>query len=136
MRLFICVLAVAVLGGICAAPARPGPPQAVKDRKQPNPDRLIGMKAAIADIEAGKLKLKSPPELDTHWNVRYVELLKQECGVEWETVTGIHTSKQVAEMSGYNDVMRVEIKDRFGPDILDKLRKKAEAEWRKSESKT
>jgi hypothetical protein len=132
MRLFICVLAVAVLGGLCAAPARPGPPKAVKDREQPNPDRLIGMKAAIADIEAGKLKQKSPPLPDPGWHERYVELLKKECGVEWEMVTGISTVKQVAEMWGYNDVMRVEIEHRFGRDILRKLEKKAEAEWRKS----
>lgn len=59
MRVFVCVLAVAVVGGFCAAPARPGPPRAEQKQKQPNPYRLQGMKAAISDIEAGKLKQKS-----------------------------------------------------------------------------
>jgi hypothetical protein len=135
MRLFFCVLAVAALGGLCTAPARPGPPTAAPDKTQPNPYRLKGMKAAIADIEAGKLKRKSGSLPDPPWHRRYVQLLNEECGVEWEMLTDKPTAKLIAEMGGYNDVMRVEIEDRFGRDILDKLRTKAEAEYRKSTEK-
>ncbi len=132
MRLFVCVLAVAALAGLCTQPARPGPPMGLQDKKQPNPYRLKGMKAAIADIELEKLKQKSGALPDPPWHRRYVELLSDECGVEWETVTDKPTTKLIAEMRGYNDVMRAEIEDRFGPNILDKLRKKAETEYRKS----
>jgi hypothetical protein len=135
MRLFVCVLAVAAFGGLCTAPARPGPPTAEPDKKQPNAYRVKGMKAAIADIEAGKLKLRSGALPDPSWHRRYVELLNEECRVDWETVTDKPTAKLIAEMGGYNDVMRVEIEDRFGRAILDKLRKKAEAESRKATEK-
>jgi hypothetical protein len=136
MRLFVCVLAVAGLAGLCIQPARPGPPMAVQHKKQPNPYRLKGMKAAIADIELGKLKQKSGALPDPPWHRRYVELLSDECGVEWETITDKPPAKLIPEMGGYNDVMRIEIEDRFGPGVLDKLRKQAEAEYRKvSENK-
>jgi hypothetical protein len=131
MRVFVCVLAVAVLGGLGTAPARPGPPKAGQGPKQPNPDRLKGMRAAVADIEAGKLKQKSFPLPDPAWHGRYVELLKKECGVDWETVRGEATPKRIAEVGGYDDVMRVEIEHRFGRDILERLQKRAEAEFRK-----
>ena len=64
----------------------PGPLKGDPDKKQPNADRLKGMKAAIADIEAGKLKQKSGALPDPAWHRRYVELLNEECGVEWETI--------------------------------------------------
>ena len=132
MRVFVDVQAVAVLESHCPAPACPGPPRAEQDQKQPNPDRLRGMKAAVADIEAGKLKLKPFPLPDPPWHGRYVELLKKEYGVEWERVTDKAAAKLIAEMGGYNDVMLVEIEHRFGRAVLEKLQKKAEAEYRKS----
>ena len=135
MRPYVWVLAFAALGGLCTAPARPGPPTAEPDKKQPNAYRVKGMKAAIADIEAGKLKHRSGALPDQPWHRRYVELLNDECGVEWETVTEKPTAKLIAETGGYNDVMRVEIEDRFGRGILDKLGKKAEAEYRKTTEK-
>jgi hypothetical protein len=135
MRVFVCVLAAMVLGGLSTAPVRPGQSKADRDQKQPNPYRLRGMKAAIADIEAGKLNQKSGALPDPPWHGRYVELLKKECGVEWETVADKPVAKLIANMGGYNDVMRVEIEDRFGRDILDKVKKKAEAEYRKSTEK-
>ena len=131
MRIFVCVLTVALLGGLCTAPARPGQPNAEQDQKQPNPYRLRGMKGAIADIEAGNLKQKSGALPDPPWHRQYVELLKKECGVEWETVTDKPVTDSIAQMKGYNDIMRVEIEHRFERDILDKLMKKAEAEYRK-----
>ena len=131
MRVFLCVLAIAVLAGFCTAPAHSGPPKAKLDQKHPNADRLKGMKAAVADIEAGKLKLKSPPLPDPPWHGPYVKLLKKECGVEWEMVTD-KFDKLIPKMGGYNDVMRVEIEHRFGYGILGKLQKRAEAEYRES----
>jgi hypothetical protein len=135
MRQFVCVLAVLAFGGLCTAPVRPGPVTAEPDKKQPNAFRLKGMKAAIADIEAGKLKQRSGALPDPPWHRRFVELLNEECGVKWETVTDKPTAKLIAEMGGYNDVMRVEIEDRFAPGILEKLRKKAESEYRKATEK-
>jgi hypothetical protein len=135
MRLFVWVLAVAALGELCTAAAPPGPPPAQPDKKQPNASRVKGMKAAIADIEAGKLKQRSGALPDPPWHRRYVELLNEECGVEWETFTEKPTAKLTAEMGGYNDVMRVEVEDRFGRGVLDKLGKKAEAEYRKATDK-
>jgi hypothetical protein len=89
MRLLACVLVVGALGELGIQSARPGPPLAVADQKRPNPDRLTGMKAAIAEIEAGKLKQQSWALPDPPWHRRYVELLSQECGVEWETVASL-----------------------------------------------
>lgn len=65
-----------------------------------NSARVTGMKAAIADIEAGKLKQKSSPLPDPLWHGRYVELLKKECGVEWEMVTEKATDELIAGMGG------------------------------------
>ena len=113
----------------------PGPHTAQPDKNQPNLYRLKGMKAAIADIEAGKLRQKSGSLPDPPWHRRYVELLNEKCRVRWETITDKPTAKLIAEMGGYNDVMRVEIEDRFGRDILDTLRNKAEADYRKSTEK-
>jgi len=124
-------LALVVFGGFFAAPTWSDSPKAEPDKKKPDPNRLKGMKAAVADIEAGKLKLKYPPLPDPVWQERYVELLKKECGVEWETVNEA-TADQIAEMGGYDGVIILEIEYRFGKGILEKLQKKAEAEFRKS----
>ena len=135
MREFVFVLALAVLGGLCTAPARSGQHTAKQERKHPSPYRLKGMKAAIADIEDGKLKQKSGALPDPPWQGRYVELLSEECGVKLETVTEKPTAKLTAEMGGYNDVMRVEIEDRFGRNILERLQKKAATDYHKSTEK-
>jgi hypothetical protein len=91
---------------------------------KPNPDRLKGMKAAVADIEAGMLKQKFPPYPDSLEHRTYTDLLKKECGVVTEVVREF-VGKAGMEMSGYNDMMRVEIEYRFGEGIPDKLMKKA-----------
>jgi hypothetical protein len=133
MRVSVCVLALVVFGGFFAAPAWSDSPKAEPDKKKPDPNRLKGMKAAVVDIEAGKLKLKYPPLPAPVWQGRYVDLLKKECGVEWETVRA--AADLIAEMGGYDDVMIVEIEHRFGKGILEKLQKKAEAESRESKEK-
>ena len=92
-----------------------------------NPQRLIGMKAALVDIEAGKLKQKFPPFPDSVQQRNYTDLLKKECGVESQVVgaDAAGPGKALDEMNGYNDVMRVEIEHRFGVGILAKLSKNA-----------
>jgi hypothetical protein len=89
------------------------------------------MKAAVADIEKGLLRQKEFPLPDPGWFKGYVELLRTECGVEWETVDPKGDNRGRAELDGYNDVMRVEIEHRYEGGILDKLKKRAEDAWRK-----
>jgi len=119
-----------------ASGKEPGKGLAPANPNKPDPDRFKGMKAALGDLQAGKLKQKSFPLPAPPWHARYVELLKKECGVEWETLTGEATLKKITELAGYNDVMRVEIEHRFGRDILDTLQKKAEAELRAPKKKS
>jgi hypothetical protein len=98
-------------------------------KDKPNPDRLSGMKTAVADIAAGKLKQKFPPFPDSVQQTKYTELLKKECAVDSQVVEGaVGPGKARDEMNGYNDVMRVEIEYRFGAGTLDKLWKKAGAQ--------
>ena len=118
--------------GVAEPPAKKaGKGAAPAKQKQPDPDRLKGMKAALADLQAGKLKQQSFPIPPPPWHGQYLELLKKECGVEWETVDPKGDNRGRAELDGYNDVMRVEIEHRYEGGILDKLKKRAEDAWRK-----
>src|SRR5437870_8424019 len=51
--------------------------------KRVNPARLEGMKAALADIEKGALKLRVVPPPAPPWEADYVKLVKEKCGVEF-----------------------------------------------------
>jgi hypothetical protein len=126
----MCLVSGALAVGVAAESQQPD----AKGSKV-TPARLKGMKAAIADIEVGKLKQKLVPPPAPPWWERYVKLLRKECGVELELVTGETTKELLAGMKGYNDVMRAEIEHRFGRDILNKLGEKAEAEYRKAKEK-
>jgi hypothetical protein len=95
------------------------------DKGKATAERVKGMKAAVAEIEKGKLKLHFPPAPFPAWHQEYVASLKKECGVEAEAIAGVDR-KRGEEMDGYNDVMRTEIEYRFGKGILDKLQKRAE----------
>ena len=98
--------------------------------------RLKGMRAALADLDKGVLKQKSFPLPDPAWFADYLRLLKKECGVDWETVDNPpETEALLAEMGGYNDVMRVEIEHRYGKGILEKLHERAMAEYFRSLAK-
>jgi hypothetical protein len=95
-----------------------------------SPSRLKGMKAAIADLEKGTVKQKEYPALPYSPSHReFIRLLKKECAVEWQVVKSPDSSsKQLREeVDGYNDVMRAEIRHRFGSDIFEKLHRKAKA---------
>lgn len=119
MRVCACVVLV-VVGSFLAWPVRSDPPQADPDKQKLNPERLKGMKAAVADLAAGKLSLRYPPAHDEAVPVEYKKLLKKDCGVEAEVV-----GKAGLEMGGYNDVMEAEIEHRFGKGTLARLRKAA-----------
>lgn len=127
VRVFVCLVALVVV----AAPGTntlADQPKAGSDKGKPNPARLKGMKAAIADIEKGLLKQKEFPLPDPAWFGKYTELLKSECGVDWEVVDPKNYKEGRAELDGYNDVMRTEIEHRFERGIFDKLQKKAKGE--------
>jgi hypothetical protein len=79
-------------------------------------DRLKGIKAAVTDLEAGKLKIRSAALPVAVWHETYLDVLQKECGIEWETVTE-HTGRSGIELRGYNDVMIMEIEHRFGKGI-------------------
>jgi hypothetical protein len=87
-----------------------------------------GLRTALADIEAGRLKWKSLPLPSPAWHGRYVELLKKELGVDIEVVTATTTEEALAEMNGYNDLMRVEIEHRFGAGAMNRLGQQAQRE--------
>jgi hypothetical protein len=125
MRIIVSV--VVVCSVLLVGASRSEGEKGVPAKDKPNPDRLRGMKVAVADIEAGKLKQKFPPFPDAPQQRTYTELLKKECGVESEGVNGkaAEPGKARDEMDGYNVVMRVEIEYRFGAGTLDKLWKKA-----------
>jgi len=97
-----------------------------------NPDRLKGVKAALADIEAGMLKQMWPPFPDSAQQRRYTDLLLKECGIDGKAGPDgadlVGPGPGVDHMRGYNDVMRAEIEFRFGAGIMEKLRKKANEE--------
>jgi hypothetical protein len=87
-----------------------------------------GMAAARADIASGVLKQKEYPALPySKQQMDFIKLLRSECGVVNEVVPGPGDSATTrAEVAAYNDVMRGEIARRFGADIFQKLRDKAE----------
>ena len=95
--------------------------------KPADPDRIAGMKEALADLEKGFLKIKGVPPPSSPWEDEYRKLLKQECGIDNVYVSYEETStpKLQARMEGYNDLMLLEIEHRYGRDIFERLGKKA-----------
>ncbi|HZY86467.1 MAG TPA: hypothetical protein VFE78_16655 [Gemmataceae bacterium] len=90
--------------------------------------RQKGRQAAEDDLKKGLLKQKEYPPLPYSLQMmRFIKLMKSECGVEWEVVSSKEDSKELREeVAGYNEVMRTAIEKRFGPDVFARLRKKAE----------
>jgi hypothetical protein len=124
-------VALVVVTGLVLNSRADEPRKADLPKGKPNPARLKGMKAAVADIEKGLLKQKEFPLPDPAWFPDYLALLKKECGVTWEMVDPKDYKEGRAELDGYNDVMRVEIEYRSERGILDKLKKKAKDAWEK-----
>src|SRR4051794_7019607 len=85
-------------------------------KKKADPARIQGMKAALADIEKGFLKLKTIPPPAPPWYGEYLALVKKECGVDV-----VNVNDAGAQMQGYNALMMLEIEHRFGKGILEKL---------------
>jgi hypothetical protein len=61
--------------GLFVSTAPSAPQQGEPAKGKPSPDRLKGMKAALADIEAGRLKLKIAPFSDAKLQSKYTALL-------------------------------------------------------------
>jgi len=90
--------------------------------------REKGRQAAEEDLKKGVLKQKEYPPLPYSLQMmRFIRLLKSECGVEWEVVNSKEDSKELREeVAAYNEVMRAAIEKKFGPGAFARLREKAE----------
>ena len=69
--------------------------------------------------------LPSPPGHD-----RYVQLLKTQCGVTWESLSSDHPGRPEdirAEVRAWNETMEAEIRKRFGEQIFSDLQEQAKA---------
>jgi len=121
MRTVICTLAIVL--AVHAAPA-------ADVKHKPDPDRLKGMKAAIADVEKGVLKLIVLPTPAPLWELEYHKLLQKECGVEVTTAGFSPAEGGEKANKGYDDVMTAEIEHRFGAGVLAKLQTRAEVNLR------
>jgi hypothetical protein len=87
-----------------------------------------GRQAAEEDLKKGALKQKEYPPLPySLQTMRFIRLLKSECGVEWEVVNSKEDSKELREeVAAYNEVMRAAIEKKCGPGAFARLREKAE----------
>ncbi len=87
--------------------------------EKPSPERLAGMKAALADIEKGILKQKLPSLTEPAWVKTYAAMLSRlQPVVECEGVGPEVYQKSRDRIDGYNSVMRAEIESRFAGDRL------------------
>jgi hypothetical protein len=114
------ILALCVLGALGCGPAREG---------QAATARARGERAARDDLARGLMKQREYPPLPySLQQMNFIKLLQSECGVVWEVVNAptIDTSGLREEVEAYNAVMRGEIQRKFGADIFQKLRDKAE----------
>ena len=125
IALVVCTGTLLLLAG-CPAQQEVGPPKV--DESALTAARAKGKEAAEQDLKNGILKQKEFPPLPySLQQMKFIKLLKSECGVEWEVVHGPHESKELrAEVDGYNAVMAGELRNRFGLDIFERLYQKAE----------
>lgn len=121
-RLVVVFVVVACVSGTLASALK-----AADGMAKPSPARLTGMRAAIDDLANGSLRQKEYPPLPYPPGYPdFIQLLRSECGVEWQVIDSPVFAKELRdEVGGYNDVMPAEIEHRFGRDIFEKLRKKA-----------
>jgi hypothetical protein len=89
--------------------------------------REKGMRDAERDVQNGILKLKEYPPLPYSLaQIKYIRLLQERCGVGHEVVDRPGNDPELrAEVEAYNGVMNAAIRQKFGPDILAKLREEA-----------
>jgi len=83
-------------------------------------DAAKGRSDARADLSAGKLALESFG-LPAPWAGTYARLLRERYGIEKRSVAGcVVDSGIVSHADGFNEVMRAEIKRRFGVDVFER----------------
>ena len=127
----VCAL-VCVAG--CSAKATDGSSgRSVVERRS---DRDKGGRAAERSIAADILKLREYPPLPyPPGHAEFVKLLRERCGVGWEVVrlpAGGSSVGLSQEVQGWNDVMRTEIRRRFGADIFTRLDEEARQQRERS----
>ena len=95
-----------------------------------------GGRAAERSIAADILKLREYPPLPyPPGHGEFVKLLRARCGVGWEVVRLSAGGSSVGlsqEVQGWNDVMRAEIRRRFGADIFTRLDEEARQQRERS----
>ena len=128
MRRSVFILCIAAAFGVAAGVSADEPMSQLG--KKVNRDRLKGMKSALADIENGVLRQKGLARHYPLWYGDYMSALKDELRVEYEAVNPKDYPDGLAELDGYNDVMRVEIESRFEKGVLTKLKKQAMSVWK------
>ena len=90
-----------------------------------------GSPEAEHDISQGHLELRTFG-LPAPWEVEYARLLKERHGIELNAVAGcVVTEDLMRDVERYNAVMEVEIKQRFGSDVLDRVAEDARQNWDK-----
>jgi hypothetical protein len=92
-----------------------------------------GVKDAAEAIDAGKLMLKEYPPLPyPPGHQEYVQLLRDQCGVEYEVARIpwlVAEADFIQEVRGWNETMEAEVERKFGVDIFDRLHEEASQLW-------
>ena len=95
--------------------------------------RESGKTQATQAITAGTLLLKEYPPLPSPpAHAEYVALLRKRCGVDYAVPrlpAGTDATEFIQHIRGWNEVMKAEIRRKFGAQILDKLQQEAKREW-------
>lgn len=96
---------------------------------QGSPYRAKGAREAQDAVAAGRLLLKEYPPLPSPpHHGKYVALLKERCGVEYEVPRlppGMAEQDFIQEVGGWNEVMESAIQQKHGADIFSNLRDEA-----------
>jgi hypothetical protein len=97
--------------------------------------RVKGVKDAAEAIASGKLMLKEYPPLPyPPGHQEYVQLLREQCGVEYEVPRLpwlVAEADFIQEVRGWNETMEAEVERKFGVDIFDRLHEEASQLWQK-----
>lgn len=89
-----------------------------------------GQKEALADLAAGKLKIKTLGR-PVSWFQEWREILLKNYEIEIQRIAGCLVLDEESDyLNGYNNVSEAEIKKRFGENIFERTLKKAEAVWK------
>jgi hypothetical protein len=100
--------------------------KADEEHTSPLTGKEKGVRDAERDREKGILKLKEYPPLPySLTDIRYITLLKERCGVEHEVLGGGNDQDLRAEAQAYNGIMSAAIREKFGDEILTRLRQEA-----------